>query len=31
MYSIMNYGEKHIACVLLVDVSGSMSLSLIHI
>ena len=25
MYNIMNYGEKHIACVLLVDVSGSMS------
>ena len=25
MYSIMNCGEKHIACVLLVDVSGSMS------
>ena len=25
MYNIMNFGEKHIACVLLVDVSGSMS------
>ena len=25
MYNIMNYGEKHIACVLLVGVSGSMS------
>ena len=25
MYDIMNFGEKHIACVLLVDVSGSMS------
>ena len=25
MYHIMNHGEKHIACVLLVDVSGSMS------
>lgn len=25
MYNIMNFGEKHIACVLLVDTSGSMS------
>lgn len=25
MYNIMNFGEKHIACVLLVDVSGSMN------
>ena len=23
--SIMNHGEKHVACVLLVDVSGSMA------
>lgn len=25
MYNIMNFGEKHIACVMLVDTSGSMS------